>query len=113
MDGFQIDHSGMTRDIVARPGVVQFSADWCPDCQYVNSIWTKFDLLEKVFIFDIGSYSKVDQEMWRANFQEVTGSRNLPTIFVDGKIWATEKEIHDWEDNGILEDKLKIIGLLK
>lgn len=113
MSDFAIDIEKTIKDLISNNKYFQFSADWCPDCQYANSIWTKFGLTEKLFIFDIGSFPKTDQEKWRSTFQEVTGSRNLPTILVDGKIWGTEKELHTFEDNGTLEPELKKIGLLK
>lgn len=92
---------------------VQFSANWCPDCQYVNRVWNRYDVQEKVKVFEIGNMSKDEQESWRISFQEVTGSRNLPSIFVNGELWATETEIHKFEDSNELETEFKKIGLLK
>ncbi|CAL9729894.1 glutaredoxin-8 [Monosporozyma unispora] len=112
MSEFALDIEKTLKDLISTNKYFQFSADWCPDCQYANSIWTKYDLTHKLFIFDIGSFSKPDQEKWRATFQTITGTRNLPTILVDGKIWGTEKELHEHEDNGTLEDELKKLGLL-
>lgn len=112
MSEFALNIKATLTDLISKNKHFQFSADWCPDCQYANSIWTKYDITEKLFIFDIGSFPKPDQEKWRATFQEITGSRNLPTIMVDGKIWGTEKELHEHENNGTLEAELKNIGLL-
>lgn len=91
----------------------QFSASWCPDCQYANSVWQRYDVKDKVTVFDIGSLAKPEQEAWRVAFQKETGSRNLPTIFVDGKIWGTEKELHRFDNSKTLETELKKIGLLQ
>lgn len=91
----------------------QFSASWCPDCQYANSVWRRYDVQDQVKVFDIGSLPKPEQEAWRVAFQQETGSRNLPTIFVDGRIWGTEKELHRLDNSKGLEAELKSIGLLK
>lgn len=112
MSEFTLDIEQTLKDLISSQKYFQFSADWCPDCRYTNGIWTKFDLTEKIFIFDIGSFTKDDQEVWRSTFQKITGSRNLPTILVEGKIWGTEKELHEFEDNGSLEAELKKISLL-
>ncbi|SMN22659.1 similar to Saccharomyces cerevisiae YLR364W GRX8 Glutaredoxin that employs a dithiol mechanism of catalysis [Maudiozyma saulgeensis] len=92
---------------------IQFSANWCPDCQYANRILNRYDVQEKVKIFEIGNMSKDEQESWRISFQQVTGSRNLPSIFVNGKLWGTEVELHRYEDSNQLEKEFKNIGLLK
>lgn len=90
----------------------QLSASWCPDCQYANSVWARYNVQDKIKVFDIGSLPKKEQEAWRVAFQKVTGSRNLPTIYVDGKFWATESELHRHENKKQLEAELKKIGLL-
>lgn len=112
MSGFELDMKQTLTDLINSNKYFQFSRDTCPDCIYVNGIWTKFDLTEKLFIFDIGSFTKDVQEQWRVAFEELTGGRNLPTIMIDGKFWATEKEIHEFEDSNKLEEQLKSIKLL-
>ncbi|CAB4257280.1 similar to Saccharomyces cerevisiae YLR364W GRX8 Glutaredoxin that employs a dithiol mechanism of catalysis [Maudiozyma barnettii] len=92
---------------------VQFSANWCPDCQYANRIWNRYNVQEKVKVVEIGNLSKDEQESWRISFQQVTGSRNLPSIYVNGKLWGTESELRNYEDNNQLEEEFKKIGLLK
>ena len=42
-------------------------------------------------MFEVGSMSNNEREKYRKAFQEVTGSRNLPTVVVNGELWATEK----------------------
>lgn len=107
-----LEFEDQVRKLIKEYKYFQFSASWCPDCRYALSIWDRFNVTSRVHIFDIGSLPKDDQEKWRVAFNDVTGSRNLPTIFVDGKIWGTERELHNHEDNGTLEIELKRIGLL-
>ncbi|AJV60311.1 ADE_G0037860.mRNA.1.CDS.1 [Saccharomyces cerevisiae] len=90
----------------------QLSASWCPDCVFANSIWNKLNVQDKVFVFDIGSLPRNEQEKWRIAFQKVVGSRNLPTIVVNGKFWGTESQLHRFEAKGTLEEELTKIGLL-
>ncbi|CAI4048294.1 hypothetical protein SUVZ_12G3900 [Saccharomyces uvarum] len=90
----------------------QLSASWCPDCVYANSVWDKFNVKNKVFVFDIGSLPRTEQEKWRVAFQKVVGSRNLPTVVVNGKFWATESQLHRFENKGTLKEELTKIGLL-
>lgn len=49
----------------------QLSASWCPDCVYANSIWNKLNVQDKVFVFDIGSLPRNEQEKWRIAFQKL------------------------------------------
>ncbi|CCE61767.1 hypothetical protein TPHA_0B00950 [Tetrapisispora phaffii CBS 4417] len=106
------DFDGKVKELITSSEFFQFSASWCPDCVYANSIWTKFHVSDKVTIFDIGSLPKEEQEQWRQAFQRVTGSRNLPTIFVNGVIWGTESELHKFENNGSIQQELEKINLL-
>ena len=92
--------------------VLQFSASWCPDCRYANSVWKKLGIENKIFVFDIASFPRPDQEQWRSAFQQVTGSRNLPSIYYNGTLWGTESQLHAFENNGTLRDELRKIGLL-
>lgn len=91
---------------------LQFSANWCPDCNYANSVWRKLGVENKIHIFDIGSFPKAEQEQWRTAFQQITGSRNLPSIYYNGAFWGTESQLHAFENNGTLKAELKNIGLL-
>lgn len=91
---------------------VQFSASWCPDCVYASSIWAQYRVSDKVHVFDIGSMSKEEQEQWITAYHQIANIRNLPTIFVEGKVWGTESELHGFENNGTLREELTKIGLL-
>lgn len=91
---------------------VQFSASWCPDCAYANSVWKKLGIDDKIYVFDIGSMPTAEQQQWRAAFMQATGSRNLPTIYVNGRIWGTESQLHSYENSGTLKQELNKIGLI-
>ena len=100
------------RDLIKTSKYFQFSASWCPDCKYANSIWNRYNVLSKIKIFDIATFSQADQESLRSAFKNITGTRNLPTLVVNGEVWGTEKELHAHEDAGTLESALGAIGLL-
>ncbi|CCF56052.1 hypothetical protein KAFR_0A06170 [Kazachstania africana CBS 2517] len=106
------DYELKAKELISSNKFFQLIANWCPDCQYTNSILTKFDVLQRFKTLDIGDLPKDEQETWRVAFKNVTGSRNLPTIFIDGRIWATETEIHNCEDGNVLPAKFKEAGLL-
>ena len=100
------------RDLIKANKYFQFSASWCPDCKYANSIWNRYNVLSKIKVFDIATYSQADQESLRSAFKNITGTRNLPTLVVNGVVWGTERELHAHEDAGTLESALRSIGLL-
>ncbi|CCC72104.1 hypothetical protein NCAS_0J01250 [Naumovozyma castellii] len=100
------------RQLISSNKFFQLSANWCPDCVYSLSIWDKFKCRSKIKIFDIGNLSKDEQESWRSAFLTVSGSRNLPTIFVDGSVWGTETKLHELEGKGLLKQELTKIGLI-
>ncbi|CDO92408.1 unnamed protein product [Kluyveromyces dobzhanskii CBS 2104] len=104
----------IAREVVSSHRFVQLSAGWCPDCVYSNSIWKKYGVTDKIFNYDIAEVTNSRSE-WneiRDSFQKATGSRNLPTLYVDGKVWGTEAELHKFERNGTLKKELQKIGLL-
>ncbi|EDO14582.1 hypothetical protein Kpol_337p4 [Vanderwaltozyma polyspora DSM 70294] len=106
------DYNTKAKEIINSHQFVQFSANWCPDCVYANSVWSKFGVSDKVHVFDIGNLSKDEQAQWRDAFESVSKIRNLPTIFVNGKAWGTESELHKYESKGTLKDELSKIGLI-
>ncbi|GCE97310.1 glutathione-disulfide reductase grx8 [Zygosaccharomyces mellis] len=91
---------------------LQFSASWCPDCRYANSVWRKLGIENKIYIFDIACFPRSAQEQWRSAFQQATGSRNLPSIYCNGNLWGTESQLHAFEKKGTLQDELRKVGLL-
>lgn len=99
-------------DLLKSHKFLQFSASWCPDCRYANSVWRKLGIENKIYVFDIASFPRPTQEQWRVAFQEATGSRNLPSIYYNGSLWGTESRLHALEKNGTLTDELKKLGLL-
>ncbi|CEP60456.1 glutathione-disulfide reductase GRX8 LALA0_S01e11298g [Lachancea lanzarotensis] len=100
------------KEVISSQKFVQLSANYCPDCVYANSIWKKFGVLDKILLFEIGAFDRATQLKYRDAFEQVAGIRNLPTIFVNGKVWGTERELHRFEKNGTLSEELKKIGLL-
>ncbi|SCU84462.1 LAFA_0D10088g1_1 [Lachancea sp. 'fantastica'] len=100
------------KEVIASQKVVQLTANWCPDCVYANSVWKKFGVSQKVLLFEIGGFDRTTQQKFRDAFEQVAGIRNLPTIFVNGKVWGTERELRKFEKKGTLENELKKIGLL-
>ncbi|AET38456.1 glutathione-disulfide reductase GRX8 Ecym_2757 [Eremothecium cymbalariae DBVPG len=108
------DYVSKARELVKAHKYFQFSASWCPDCVYANSIWEKYNITSKIFIFDISTESKdkAEESVWRSAFKEATGSRNLPTIYIDGQIWGTESKLHQLENAGLLEEEFKKLNLL-
>lgn len=108
-----VDYVSKVKDLVKAHKFLQFSASWCPDCVYANSIWKKFGVENKIHIFDIGSLPASEQQQWRNAFQVATGSRNLPTIIVNGSFWGTESELHRFESKGTLQQELTKIGILE
>lgn len=105
-----MDYTQQAKEMISAHRLFQFSANWCPDCDYALSIWNKFNVRDQIHVFDIGSMDKDIQSKWRDAFQEVTGIRNLPTIVVDGKVWGTESKLHEVEDNGTLQSELTQMG---
>ncbi|AQZ16574.1 GRX8 (YLR364W) [Zygosaccharomyces parabailii] len=99
-------------DLLKSHKYLQFSASWCPDCSYANSVWKKLGVENKIHVFDIGSMPRTEQQQWRAAFKEATGSGNLPTIYVNGSTWGTELQLHSFERKGTLKEELGKIGLL-
>ncbi|SCU93907.1 LADA_0G05490g1_1 [Lachancea dasiensis] len=100
------------KEVIASQKFVQLTANFCPDCVYANAVWQKFGVLDKVLQFEIGGFDKETQLKYRDAFAQVAGVRNLPTIFVDGKVWGTESELHKYETNGTLQTELQKIGLI-
>lgn len=100
------------RQIIKAHKYVMLTANWCPDCVYANSVWKKYGVLGKVSQFEVGAFDRSKLNKYRDAFAEVAGIRNLPTIFVDGKVWGTETELHKFERQGTLEAELRKIGLL-
>ncbi|CAR22855.1 glutathione-disulfide reductase GRX8 [Lachancea thermotolerans CBS 6340] len=100
------------KQIIRSHKYVMLTANWCPDCVYANSIWRKYGVLNKVSQFEVGGYDRDKLNKYRDAFAEVAGIRNLPTIFVDGKVWGTEAELHKFEREGTLLEELKKIGLI-
>ncbi|CCE92406.1 glutathione-disulfide reductase GRX8 TDEL_0E01630 [Torulaspora delbrueckii] len=107
-----VDYVGKVKQLIASHQFLQFTANWCPDCIYANSIWKRFGVQSKIHMFEVGPMSNNEREQYRKAFQEVTGSRNLPTVVVNGKFWATESELHRFEAKGTLKEELQKIGLL-
>ncbi|AMD18537.1 HBL365Cp [Eremothecium sinecaudum] len=101
------------RQLIKQHKYFQLSASWCPDCAYANSIWDRYKVKDKIYEFDIAkeSIDKEEETKWRAAFRDATGSANLPTIFIDGQVWGTERELHQHEEAGSLESELKRIEL--
>ena len=93
---------------------VQLNASWCPDCVYTQSVFRKYDVIDKVKFFEIGHFARgtPDFENYYLAFQEAANKKNLPLIFVDGKFIATEHTFHDWENSKTLEQNFKSLGLL-
>ncbi|SCW01771.1 LAFE_0E06898g1_1 [Lachancea fermentati] len=100
------------KQIISSHKFVQLTASWCPDCVYAKSVWNKYGVTDKVYFFEISGFSRDEQAKYRDAFHQVCGVRNLPTIFVDGSVWGTERELHKFERSGKLEEELKRIGLL-
>ncbi|SCU92949.1 LAME_0F02124g1_1 [Lachancea meyersii CBS 8951] len=100
------------KQVITSQKFVQLTADFCPDCVYANSVWKRFGVLDKVLQFEIGSFDRATQMKYRDAFEQVAGVRNLPTIFVDGKVWGTEHDLHKFERKGTLQEELKKIGLI-
>ncbi|AGO10931.1 AaceriAFR577Wp [[Ashbya] aceris (nom. inval.)] len=107
------EYEQKAKELVSQHKYLQLSASWCPDCVYANSVWEKLGLQQKIVVFDIAQVSKDKQEevAWRDAFERATGSRNLPTLYVDGQVWGTELELHAHEDAGTLRAELAKIGL--
>lgn len=104
----------IANELVSSHKFVQLSASWCPDCVYSNNIWKKFGVTDKIYNYDIAAVTDSRSE-WneiRDAFLKATGSRNLPTLYVDGKVWGTEADLHRFEENGTLQQELQKIGLL-
>mgnify|MGYP003365775372 FL=1 len=101
-------------EILKNNRFVQLNASWCPDCVYTQSVFRKYDVIDKVKFFEIGKYSRgtPDFENYYLAFQEAANKKNLPLIFVDGKFVATEHTFHDWENSKTLEQQFKNLGLL-
>ncbi|KAI5282801.1 hypothetical protein KEM54_002577, partial [Ascosphaera aggregata] len=108
------DINSQVRALIAEHRFFQLSANWCPDCVYANALWDRLGVKDKIHIYDIGDMPKPEQERWRGAFLELIGSRNLPTIVIDGKFWGTESRLHELENKGdnALENELKLVGLL-
>lgn len=93
---------------------VQLTAGWCPDCVYANSIWKKYGVLDKVYLFDISKLpTREEGNAYRDAFHEISGIRWLPTIFVNGTKWGTEADLRRLDKEGKLVDELKKVGLLQ
>lgn len=107
-----VDYVGKVKELIKGHKYFQLTANWCPDCLYANSVWKRYGVEDKIHSFEIGPMPNNEREKWRQAFQKVTGSRNLPTVLVDGKFWATESELHRFEAAGTLKDELKKINLL-
>lgn len=107
-----VDYVSKVKELIKGHQFFQLTASWCPDCVYANSVWKRFGVEDKIQMFDIGALSQSEREQWRQAFQKVTGSRNLPTVLVNGKFWATESELHRFEAAGTLKEELKKINLL-
>ncbi|SCV05909.1 LANO_0H17854g1_1 [Lachancea nothofagi CBS 11611] len=105
-------YAAEVKQIIKSQKFVQLTANYCPDCVYANNIWQKFGVLNKILQFEIGGFDRATQQKYRDAFEQVTGSRNLPTIFVDGKVWGTEHDLHKYERKGTLQAELKKIGLI-
>lgn len=108
------DVTSAARALIAEHRFFQLSANWCPDCVYANALWERLGVKDKIHVFDIGDMPKPEQESWRGAFLEIVGSRNLPTIVIDGKFWGTETRLHELENKGddALKGELKLVGLL-
>lgn len=107
-----VDYVGKVKQLISGHKFLQFTANWCPDCVYANSLWKRYGVESKIHLFDVGPMANNEREQWRQAFQQVTGSRNLPTVLVDGKFWATESELHAFERKGTLKQELEKVGLL-
>lgn len=107
-----VDYVSKVKQLITSHQFLQFTANWCPDCVYANSLWKRYGVENKIHLFDVGPMANDEREQWRKAFQKVTGSRNLPTVVVNGKFWATESELHAFESKDILKEELQKIGLL-
>lgn len=107
------EYEEKARELVSQHKYLQLSASWCPDCVYANGVWERLGLQQQIVVFDIAQEAKDKQEegAWRDGFERATGSRNLPTLYVDGQVWGTERELHALEDAGTLRAELAKIGL--
>ncbi|CCH58612.1 hypothetical protein TBLA_0A08230 [Henningerozyma blattae CBS 6284] len=91
----------------------QFNAEWCKDCKYSKRVYEKMNIpQDKIYFFEISGYSKKEQSECRAALKKIIGTGNLPSIMIDGKLWGTEKELHELEDKGELQEEFVRIGLL-
>ncbi|KAL3232595.1 hypothetical protein RNJ44_04511 [Nakaseomyces bracarensis] len=105
-----MNYTEEAKNMINSHKLFQFSANWCPDCDYALSIWKKFNVQDQIHVFDIGFMDKDIQAKWRDAFQEVTGVRNLPTIVSNGTVWGTETRLHEVENSGLLEKALPEMG---
>ncbi|KAH3901049.1 related to Glutaredoxin-8 [Saccharomycodes ludwigii] len=103
----------IARNLVQKHKFFQLTASWCPDCRYTNNIWKTFNVQNKIQSLEIAPMDRIEADNYREAFSIVAGGiRNLPTVFVNGKYWCTEKELHSWESNGTLKQEFEKVGLL-
>ncbi|SCU78086.1 LAMI_0A03378g1_1 [Lachancea mirantina] len=100
------------KNVLSSNKFVQVNGNFCPDCVYVNGVWKKLGVFDKIRLFEVGNMNREDQTRYRDAFAEVAGYRNLPTLFVNGQAWGTEREVHQLERQGKLQAELERIGLL-
>lgn len=106
-----VDYNSEVRKLIGGHKFFLFSASWCPDCRYAISVFSKYGVIGKIHNFDIASLSTKEQQEWRNAFQKVTGSRNLPTLYVNGSVWVTEAQLHKFESRDSLAEEFAKIGL--
>ncbi|KAG7660347.1 uncharacterized protein J8A68_006144 [[Candida] subhashii] len=86
---------------------LMLAKSWCPDCQYANKIWERFDVSDKVHTIELDKIPDQEEaaELEKA-FIEIVG-KGVPKLFFNGKNFGTDADLKKWESEDKLEEIFK------
>lgn len=82
------------------------SKSWCPDCHYLERVLSENGLRSKFTVLELDKMAdQSEAHRLELAFTELAGRKWVPTIWKQGQVWGTEKDVQVLERQG--NDKVK------
>ncbi|KAI5950230.1 hypothetical protein KGF54_005187 [Candida jiufengensis] len=90
------------------------SKSWCPDCHYIYNLFTKLNILEKLYIIELDKFTNTEKaDKLESEFNSIVGKKWVPQLFFNGKYWGNESTCKELVKSDKLKEEFKKVGLLE
>ncbi|KAH3674527.1 hypothetical protein WICPIJ_009540 [Wickerhamomyces pijperi] len=77
------------------------SKSWCPDCHYLERTLVQNNLRSKFVVLELDKLADQNEaRQLELAFTEIAGRKWVPTIWKNGEVWGTERDVKDLERQG-------------